>query len=145
MIAWDGKTLAADKRMNDNGVPATTTKIMRAPNGALIGASGDAAMGGVLKKWYLEGADPLAYPNNRIGDDSYKARLLVITPSGKVHMYVSEAVPLEVEDRFVTVGSGGDFALAAMHLGCDARKAVELACALDTDCGNGIDTLELRP
>ena len=36
-----------------------------------------------------------------------------------------------------------DFALAAMHLGKSAREAVEVACALDVFCGNGIDTLEL--
>ena len=42
------------------------------------------------------------------------------------------------------MGHGRDFTLAAMHLGHDARTAVEVACALDAFCGCGIDTLTLE-
>jgi hypothetical protein len=31
-----------------------------------------------------------------------------------------------------------------MYLGFDAVKAVEVACALDNGCGNGIDALTLQ-
>jgi hypothetical protein len=41
-------------------------------------------------------------------------------------------------------GSGRDYAEAAMFLGCDAKRAVEVACQFQTDCGNGIDTLRLK-
>jgi hypothetical protein len=143
VIVWDGHTLAADKRMSDNGYPATTTKIFRAPNGALLGGSGDSDAVSALRRWYCDGADRTEYPNNRDGDTCC-GRLLVITPEGKVTMYLRGPDPLLIEDRMYAMGSGGDFALAAMHLGHDARHAVEVACALDTDCGNGIDTLTLE-
>jgi ATP-dependent protease HslVU (ClpYQ) peptidase subunit len=48
-----------------------------------------------------------------------------------------------VEDPFIAFGAGRDYAMAAMHLGCDAHRAVEVACVFDTGCGMGIDTLEL--
>lgn len=142
VIAWDGRTLAADKRMSWNGYPATTTKISRAPNGALIGGTGDSDAIAALRKWYLDGAVPADYPNNTC-DGDYRARLLVITPTGQITVYLADPVPVTLDDKCFAVGSGADFALAAMHLGHSAKKAVEVACALDTGCGNGIDTLRL--
>jgi 20S proteasome alpha/beta subunit len=143
VIAWDGRTLAADKRVTCNGYPATTTKITRAPDGALIGGAGDSDAIAVLRKWYMDGASPDAFPNNGCDGDC-RARLLVITPSGQVTMYLSEPVPITLDDKRFAIGSGADFALAALHLGHTARKAVEIACALDTGCGNGIDVLRLK-
>lgn len=57
--------------------------------------------------------------------------------------YEKVPYPARVEDKFTATGCGRDYALAAMFLGHDARAAVEVACALDAHCGNGIDTLEL--
>lgn len=144
VIAWDGVTLAADKRMSDNGYPATVTKIHRAPDGALLGGSGNSDALVALRGWYCNGAIRSEYPDNRVGDDKCKACLLVITPEAKVMLYLTGPDPVEIEDRMFATGSGADFALAAMHLGHDAKKAVEVACVLDTGCGNGIDTLTLE-
>ena len=46
-----------------------------------------------------------------------------------------------VEDGFVAVGSGRDYAMATMALGHTARRAVEIACRFDPGTGNGIDEL----
>ena len=47
-----------------------------------------------------------------------------------------------IEDTFAASGSGRDYARAVMHMGHRAWDAVAVACALDTECGNGIDTLQ---
>jgi ATP-dependent protease HslVU (ClpYQ) peptidase subunit len=70
--------------------------------------------------------------------------MLVVLPSRKVVCYGQGPYPLEIEDRFTAMGCGRDYALAAMYLGHDARRAVEVACAIDVNCGCGIDTLELE-
>jgi 20S proteasome alpha/beta subunit len=142
-IAWDGRTLAADKRASIGGYPATVTKIMRTASGELIGASGDLDTARALMAWYCDGAPADSYPDNRNGDYC-RAYLMVITREGKIHKYEREPIALPFEDKFAAMGSGRDYALAAMHLGRTARKAVEVACALDTGCGNGIDTLRLK-
>lgn len=142
-IAWDGRVLAADKRANVAGYAATVTKIMRTPAGELIGASGDFDTGRALMAWYCDGADAATYPDNREGEYC-RAYLMVITREGKVHKYEREPIALPFEDRFAATGSGRDYALAVMHLGHSARKAVEVACALDVGCGNGIDILRLK-
>lgn len=142
VIAWDGKTLAADKRSTNSGNPSTVTKIRRTDNGELMAASGDHSVAVALMEWYAAGADRAKYPDNRNGEYC-RAYLLVVRQNGTFIKYEMESCPLEFEDRFTAMGSGRDYALAAMHLGHDARKAVEVACALDTGCGNGIDALEL--
>jgi hypothetical protein len=142
-IAWDGRTLAADKRATVAGHAATVTKIMRTPSGELIGASGDLDTGRALMAWYCAGADASSFPDNRNGEYC-RAYLMVITLEGKVHKYEREPIALPFEDKFSAMGSGRDYALAAMHLGHSARKAVEVASVLDTSCGNGIDMLRLK-
>lgn len=139
VIAWDGKTLAADKLTSDNGVAWISTKIERAPNGALLGSAGTASSGRALKQWWIAGAKPEEFPK-----DEKDATLLVITPDRKILMYWQSNYSFNIENERAAIGSGRDFALAAMHLGRTAIEAVEVACALDINCGNGIDTLALE-
>lgn len=141
VIAFDGKTLAADKQCTNAGHPFTATKIHRVPGG-LVGFTGNAGHAQALLQWFNDGADPTKWPSKT--DDT--AGILFITTGGEVRGYSGDDGPhyLIYESRFVAFGAGRDYALAAMHLGYDARKAVEVACALDVNCGNGIDTLELE-
>lgn len=39
------------------------------------------------------------------------------------------------------IGTGRDYARAAMHLGRNAVEAVQVAILFDENCGNGVDTL----
>lgn len=137
VIAWDGKTLAADKRAVNAMLARTVTKIKRLPWGVLLGWSGDQDIGSELRDWFAAGADASRFPEAaRKGDAT-----LMVVERGKVRFYVASPAPMEVEDSQVAIGSGRDYAQAAMALGKTAREAVELACRFDTGCGNGIDTL----
>lgn len=145
IIVWDGKTLAADRRSVNNGHASTVCKIQRGPAGELLSYSGDYDVGVALAEWYCAGADPTKFPKNRDTNVYCHSYLMVIHPDGKIVRYEREPVALRFLDSFAVMGSGRDYALAALHLGCDAVKAVEVACALDINCGNGIDTLTLEP
>jgi ATP-dependent protease HslVU (ClpYQ) peptidase subunit len=145
VIAFDGRTLAADKRVMCFGHATTTTKIERVSGtGELLAISGSLDTGRALMEWYKRGQSRYDYPNNAEGDDC-RTVLLVIHTDGSMSRYEREPFPMRIEETTTAMGSGRDYALAAMHLGHDARKAVEVACALDTGCGNGIDVLELNP
>ena len=141
-IAWDGKTLAADKRVEYVGLARTVTKIFRF-NNELLGISGNGAQGNEMIEWYKAGAKPAAFPPKQRERDDW-ASLIVIRECG-VFYYERTPHPCLVEDKIMAWGCGRDYALAAMHLGKTAREAVEIASVFDINCGNGEDELSLSP
>ena len=142
VIAWDGKTLAADKQNTSCGHATTVTKIHRVPGG-LVGFTGNAGHAGALLTWFREGRNPEDWPKKG-GDDS--AGVVFITDGDELRGYSGDDGPHYIlyEDKCLAWGAGRDYALAAMFLGKSAREAVKVACALDGSCGMGIDTLELQ-
>lgn len=141
VIAWDGKTLAADKRAINNGFKGgTVTKVHRWQDG-LCAFAGDLDVGMQMVDWLRNDRTAANYPKQQ--QEKNACSLLVINRDGTAHRYESTPVPLLMENTQQAMGSGRDYALAAMHLGYDARRAVEVACALDSGCGNGIDALDL--
>ena len=142
VIAWDGETLAADKRASNGTLIRTTTKIFRSGD-ALVAYAGEAVFGEEMRAWFDRGAKIEDFPaSNRDKDDW--AGLLVIRKGRPIVKYERTPYPITFEDRQFAMGCGRDFALAAMYLGKTAREAVEVAIALDSGCGNGIDTLRLE-
>ena len=140
-IAWDGKTLAADKRACSSGLINTLTKIHRI-DGLLVGGSGESSFIQNMLAWIRTGRDPEKFPKSQGDKDDWQP-ILVIERDGSPSLYERTPYPVRFEQPFIAIGSGRDFVRAAMHLGKTAREAVEVAIALDCGCGNGIDTLEL--
>lgn len=141
VIAWDGHTLAADKRACLGTLIRTTTKIFRIGD-SLAGYAGSADQGEEMLAWLRNGAEIDRFPASQRDEDGW-ASVIVVSPGGKILKYERTPHPLQFEDLHFALGCGRDFALAAMYLGCDARRAVEVTCALDNGCGNGVDTLTL--
>jgi ATP-dependent protease HslVU (ClpYQ) peptidase subunit len=139
VIAWDGTTLAADKASTNAGYRSTVTKIHRV-DGALVALAGteSAVMAGLA--WLKGARNPHDYPEAMKNTDS----LMWEIRKGEFLRYGEGPYPARVEDKFLATGSGRDYALAAMYLGFGAVMAVQVACALDIGCGNGIDTLTLE-
>lgn len=141
VIAWDGKTLAADKRASCSGLSRTVTKIRRIGD-LLVGGSGDFDRVVAMFAWIEAGCKAEDFPAFQ-RDQDMSADMLVID-GGKVLKYERTPHPITFEDAYFAMGSGRDYALAAMWLGQDARHAVIVASQLDVNCGNGIDTLTLE-
>ena len=142
-IAWDGKTLAADKRAESAGHYFTTTKARKIATGEVLAWTGDADTGRMMAAWYEAGADPAKYPECQKDKDAW-ARLIVATARG-VKYYDRWPQFTVVEEPFAAWGSGRDFALTAMHLGKSAREAVLIAALFESGCGNGVDEFQLCP
>lgn len=142
IVAWDGKTLAADKAGTNCGYRRTVTKIFRVPDG-LVGFAGDGSRALALLEWFKNGRDPAMWPKFQEDADT-AVGCMFIANDGQNYGYHLTPYPERSQDRFDAIGSGRDYALAAMYLGHDARRAVEVASALDNGCGNGIDVLTLE-
>jgi ATP-dependent protease HslVU (ClpYQ) peptidase subunit len=139
VIAWDGVSLAADRRSCSGSAVRSLTKIFRVGD-ALVGAAGDTDMCCQLIAWFRAGHDPTAFPESQRDRDNW-AGLLVVWPDGAVWKYERTPHPIQYDPQLFSIGSGRDFALAAMHLGKTAAEAVAVACALDSGCGDGVDIL----
>lgn len=139
VIAWDGKTLAADKLANYNGLKRVVTKIQRIDD-LLVAASGNAWAANEAFAWVKRGRKPEEYPACQRDKDDWA--LLLVVERRQILVYERSPYPTTIEEGVFAMGGGRDFALAAMHMGADARRAVEVASHFCPDCGLGVDTLE---
>lgn len=138
VVVWDGKTMAADKRGVIAGAHYAVTKLVRLGDSKIAGISGHLGHGLAVCAWLSGDRDAAKYPPAMEGNESY---VLLAHRGGLLERFERGPHPIVVADRYHVLGGARDFALAALHLGCDARRAVEVTCALSSECGNGIDTL----
>lgn len=142
VIAWDGEMLAADKRAVMGGSAYPVTKIHRVDRDRLAGIAGNLSRGQIIVEWLRAGAAVADYPKQD-GDDDWTG-VMVVHRDGRIDKYETRGVPFRIDHPFYAIGTGRDFATAAMALGKTAREAVELACIYGADCGNGVDVLRFE-
>lgn len=133
-IATDGRRIAADGLTIHRGTVVRTTayKINRLSDGSFIAGAGDVALftkaiSAIRNK--EPGGDHLA------GDYS----LLRLSKWGAVSLYDGTGTlePIYI-DGPAAIGSGMDYALAAMKAGASPQKAVRIAAELDPNTGGRV-------
>jgi ATP-dependent protease HslVU (ClpYQ) peptidase subunit len=84
-------------------------------------------------------ADPVNFKPPRVRD----LQGLVLTEKGQIFSFFADYTNwLEVNEPFGVIGTGGSFALGAMHAGCDPYEAVKIAAAHDAYTGMGFKRLK---
>lgn len=142
VIAWDGKTLAADRQGTICDTNVTVSKIRKSSDGTIL-AWVDSHEGGMaMALWFEKGADPEMLPDTQNKDDW--SRLITLLPNGQIFTYELQGIPLPILDPFAAWGAGRDFALGAMAMGADARKAVEIASKFNVYCGMGVEAFDFE-
>lgn len=141
-IAWDGRTLAADKRAEYGGCIQVVTKIFRAGD-CLVGGAGEASFILAMVEWVRAGRAAHEFPSSQRDKDDWQP-VLVVEPNGLAMVYERTPHPIRWERPFGAVGSGKQFAMAAMHCGKTAQEAVAVASEFDCGTGNGVDVLSLK-
>lgn len=143
VIAWDGKTLASDSMTCTGNLRSSAQKLHRAGD-KIVGISGSLSDALEFIDWLVthEGR-PGAFPQS-LRHDSCPINALVISADGSAFRYENTPFPIPALGKHIAIGSGRDFAMAAMHLGFDAIDAVLTASALGVSCGGDIQTLTLE-
>ena len=139
-IAWDGKTLAADKRAVSQNLILTVTKVFEG-DGYIGAYSGNIDQGLEMADWYAKGANPETFPASQRDKEDWTPFIIIHHDDLKIKSYERTPFAMTFEDKFYAMGSGRDFAITAMHLGRSAIEAVEIASQLDCCSGNGFDSL----
>jgi len=150
VIAWDGHTLAADKLADYGGMNCTVTKIFlvhdyKVGKDFLVGVAGELSFGLQMIEWIKAGRDPLSFPVAQTSKDDWQPVCVIEPDSAFTLIYERTPFPIQYEHRAFAIGSGREFARAALYLGKTAVEAVGVANALCISCGNGIDTLTFKP
>ncbi len=141
-IAYDGFTLAADRQSTNGGLPMAIQKIYFEDK-KLIAGSGEAATFLEMLNWIRNGADPSKFPEKQKSNETYCA-VIVIHEAGNAELYEVGPYPLPILTIPYAIGSGRDFAIAAMHLGKSAKEAVEIASLFDVHSGLGVDAYVVK-
>jgi hypothetical protein len=131
-IAANLEMMVADSKVTveHKGITYPATKIVRAGS-RIVGASGHGGDCTRFLEWArkdFKGAAP-KWHEPQGSEDSV---LGLVLDSDGIYIYSpGDPEPEKVNAEFFAVGSGGKAARAAMKLGLDPIKAVELACEVD--------------
>ena len=60
-----------------------------------------------------------------------------------IYIYESTIIPARIKNDFWAIGTGANFAIAAMHMGASPRDAVAISCTYDTSSHEPIDEVKL--
>jgi ATP-dependent protease HslVU (ClpYQ) peptidase subunit len=141
-IAWDGRYLACDTQMTaGHRKTKCATKIWYSPDRkAYLGCAGTVSDIMKVRKWFL---DP-KHANEETADIKGDMDVLIVYETGRVLLWTEDMSkePVEIDDQ-CALGSGGDFALAAMLCGKDAGEAVIVASQLDIGTNSRIRKYEV--
>jgi hypothetical protein len=146
-IAFDGKTIAADTLHEDNyGLFDHASKLYFGKDFVV----GGAGMQHHMLKWWKQVKSMTfdevidhGYPDYEKGEVDPAILLVQLGTSQAFKHAGGFFVP--VGRAFHAVGSGRDFALAAMFLGKTAKEAVMLSAEFDNGTGGLVETVEVRP
>ena len=143
VIAWDGKTLAADRMATAGCMRKTATKIFKLESGEVLAFSGIVEQALVLMAWFKDGQDPAKWPAFQRKDGDDWTIMVVAYEVDELFTYQQEPVAQPVEDPYMAWGEGREFAMGAMAMGANARLAVEVTSRLCVSCGQGVDAFDL--
>lgn len=132
-IAWDGKTLAIDRKISENGsVYRFGTKLHLVPGG-YVACAGDMDDIHRFVAWVRKGAKGSQPTDTDVGGIMFR--------KGRIYSIESGAIMEVPIDTRLTNGCGWRWAAAAMDFGCDAVAAVAYASTRDTLTGGGVDSV----
>lgn len=102
-------------------------RIVHEDNVVLLGCSGIYTDALLIREWIEAGGTEEKKP--RIGGEEGGPCILI--QYGKAFVIESTLFPIRIIEPFFAIGSGRDYAMAAMRCGRSAREAVEIACEFD--------------
>ena len=135
-IAWDGKTLAADRQAHhgfSNSKYGAQKLWVR--SGRAIAGTDRLDLSNAMADWIAFGGD--------LPEACKQGEYTVIVANGENDCIVYEGIPTPLKIPAgvkLAWGSGAQAAMAAMECGKDAREAIEIASRVDLDTGCGIDS-----
>lgn len=137
-ISFDGKSLACDSQVTSGSLKGKMAKYRRLPGGGVIIVAGEVDLLDDAVQDFLDGEPPAVL---RDQDGQERAQFVRLDRSGCWYTSDGEWNRMHAGDA---IGSGAAYAITAMHLGLDAKKAVRVACDLDLYSSGPVKTFTQR-
>ena len=131
-VAYDGKSLAADKQCCAT-YKTRARKVFRLADGRLFGGAGVFEQVLAVRAWLNEGGEKPERLDDFAG--------ILVDLNGTAYRLEERLIRDRILERCHAVGSGAPFAITAMALGKTAREAVRIAAGFDPRTGGGVDVL----
>lgn len=144
--------VAADSQITSDHARPGFCKVERMDCGALVGMVGTPLWTTFVRRYEGEPVDRYSAEQmaldwvdwarsggSAVEDNMPIGCLVVVTPSAEVYQLCPDGAAIPI-DGPIAIGSGGPFALGAIHAGATAGKAVAIAIKLDPFCGGEIQT-----
>lgn len=141
-IAYDGHSISGDTQATDEaGFPLKIKKVFKQGD-FIFGTSGYTSASIRFKKYAMSGVSFDHIVNNSIPDfkNDESVHVIIANKDSAFVSIGSEFIPIKAPHA---IGSGRDFALAAMDLGKNSHEAVLLASKFDVGTNDVIDTQSL--
>ena len=137
-IAIKDGILAADTQLTWSNERHLTTKIKRIETTKIV----IACAGSAHHEWRAH--EIFGDPNWKSLELSEKAKdfAAIVVIDHKLHLCTSNYVPIPINGKYLAIGSGAAYALAAMYLGCSAVDSIKVASEFDVNTNKRIDTYD---
>lgn len=130
---WDGSTLACDSLVTEGSSRAGyMNKIIKLDNGGYLAGCGDAVGPQIIADW-MNGKAPAP-----LDKQLENTQAIFVDPEGKAYLFEGTVASRIECDWKEAIGSGADFARAAIDMGADAVKAVQMGIKRDVFSGGKI-------
>ena len=145
-VAWDGRTLAADRAAWSGNFKYQVRKVyaVRAPNGrrCAIAFSGDGGFAMAVLAWLRGGEHPGPYPEALNGGP--RAVALLVRDDGRTWKLDTSLRWTPTSGRLQASGGGQDMAMGAMAAGASAVEAIRIVARHSDLSGCGVSSVRLR-
>lgn len=143
-IAFDGTTLAADRKAAGDGV-MNVRKIFKLKRGGYLAGAGYMDQLVEVARWIDAGMKDTENPFTHKHGAENETDYLYIDKNGAPYWLTSPWLrPVRIAEKYVALGSGGDAAWGAMRAGATPRRAVSIAGERDVYTGSGIDVVKVK-
>ena len=138
VVVWDGISIACDSRMTGGYIKDDTQKIFKLGN-RHIGVAGTYSAALLAIQWMKDKTKDK--PKLETQDDNEFEAIEI--RDGKCYYYDENLIESPVSAPYA-IGSGCQFAMAAMWLGHDAKTAVNTAKKFDESCGGKTKVVKIN-
>lgn len=137
-MAADGRACVGDLITTDS-----REKLVRCPDGSIVGVAGDACAAALVREWFAKGASPTIIPALKAGDEpGTTVQALILRPDGRIEFMDWNFTAVD-QTAPAAIGSGREVAIGAMLAGLKPAEAVAQVALRVTTVGGRI--VELKP